>query len=71
MLNDFERNAAYRAAIRESAAGRVVYDLGAGVGPMSFYALAAGARRVVGLSGVPRGGGRHERRPAGGYARRQ
>jgi len=49
MLNDFDRNAAYRAAIRESAAGRVVYDLGAGVGPMSYYALAAGARRVYGF----------------------
>ena len=46
MLNDYDRNAAYRAAIRRSAPGRIVYDLGAGVGPMSYYALAAGARRL-------------------------
>jgi hypothetical protein len=49
MLNDYDRNAAYRAAIRRSAPGRTVYDLGAGVGPMSYYALAAGARRVYGF----------------------
>jgi len=49
MLNDVDRNAAYRAAIRRAAPGRVVYDLGAGVGTMSYYALAAGARRVYGF----------------------
>lgn len=46
MLNDHDRNAAYRAAIRRAAPGRVVYDLGAGVGPMSYYALRAGAKQV-------------------------
>ena len=46
MLNDYDRNAAYRAAISRIASGRIVYDLGAGVGPMSYYALTAGARRV-------------------------
>ena len=49
MLNDYDRNAAYRAAIRRTAPGRVVYDLGAGVGTMSYYALRAGARRVYGF----------------------
>src|SRR5579884_2582132 len=33
--------------------GRVVYDLGAGVGPMSYYALRAGARRVYGFEVDP------------------
>jgi predicted RNA methylase len=49
MLNDYDRNAAYRAVIRRAAPGRVVYDLGAGVGTMSYYALRAGARRVYGF----------------------
>lgn len=49
MLNDHDRNVAYRAAIGRVASGRVVYDLGAGVGPMSYYALRAGARRVYGF----------------------
>ena len=49
MLNDYDRNAAYRAAIARAAPGRIVYDLGAGIGPMSYYALAAGARRVYGF----------------------
>jgi SAM-dependent methyltransferase len=49
MLNDHDRNAAYRTAIRRAAAGRIVYDLGAGMGPMSYYALTAGARRVYGF----------------------
>lgn len=49
MLNDYDRNAAYRAAIRRAVPGRVVYDLGAGVGTMSYYALKAGASRVYGF----------------------
>lgn len=49
MLNDHDRNRAYRDAIRLAAAGRVVYDLGAGVGPMSYYALVAGATKVYGF----------------------
>jgi predicted RNA methylase len=49
MLNDYDRNAAYRTAIRRAAPGRILYDLGAGVGPMSYYALTAGARRVYGF----------------------
>jgi predicted RNA methylase len=49
MLNDHDRNDAYRDAIRDAAPGRIVYDLGAGVGPMSYYALTAGARRVYGF----------------------
>lgn len=49
MLNDHDRNRAYRDAIRLAAPGRIVYDLGAGVGPMSYYALAAGARTVYGF----------------------
>ena len=49
MLNDHDRNRAYRDEIRRAAPGRVVYDLGAGVGPMSYYALAAGAKRVYGF----------------------
>lgn len=49
MLNDHDRNRAYRDAIRAAAPGRIVYDLGAGVGPMSYYALAAGAARVYGF----------------------
>ncbi len=53
MLNDYDRNTAYRAAIRRAVAGRIVYDLGAGVGPMSYYALAAGARRVYGFEVDP------------------
>jgi predicted RNA methylase len=53
MLNDPDRNSAYRAAIRRAAPGRVVYDLGAGVGPMSYYALASGARRVYGFEVDP------------------
>ena len=36
MLNDGRRNEMYRAAIAGTASGRVVYDLGAGVGPMSL-----------------------------------
>jgi len=46
MLNDQDRNDAYRDGIRRVAPGRIVYDLGAGVGPMSYYALTAGAKRV-------------------------
>lgn len=49
MLNDHDRNDAYREAIRRIAPGRIVYDLGAGVGPMSYYALTAGATRVYGF----------------------
>lgn len=49
MLNDYDRNRAYRDAIRTAAPGRIVFDLGAGVGPMSYYALAAGAARVYGF----------------------
>lgn len=49
MLNDADRNQAYREAISQHVPGRVVYDLGAGVGPMSYYALASGARRVYGF----------------------
>ena len=49
MLSDARRNETYRAAITGQVPGRVVYDLGAGVGPMSLYALQAGARRVYGI----------------------
>lgn len=49
MLSDYDRNAAYRAAIKATVRGLVVYDLGAGVGPMSYYALQSGARRVYGF----------------------
>ena len=49
MLNDHDRNAAYRTAISRAVPGRVVYDLGAGIGPMSYYALTAGARCVYGF----------------------
>ena len=49
MLSDARRNETYRAAIAGAVAGRVVYDLGAGVGPMSLYAVQAGARRVYGI----------------------
>jgi type I protein arginine methyltransferase len=49
MLSDGRRNAAYRAAIAAAAPGRVVYDVGAGVGPMSLYATEAGARRVYAI----------------------
>lgn len=49
MLRDSRRNDAYRAAIAGQAPGRIVYDLGAGVGPMSLYAVEAGARRVYGI----------------------
>jgi len=49
MLRDGRRNEAYRAAIAGQVPGRVVYDLGAGVGPMSLYAVQAGARRVYGI----------------------
>ena len=49
MLSDARRNETYRAAIAGAVPGRVVYDLGAGVGPMSLYAVQAGARRVYGI----------------------
>ena len=49
MLSDGRRNATYRAAIAGAAPGRVVYDVGAGVGPMSLYAVEAGARRVYAI----------------------
>jgi hypothetical protein len=49
MLNDYDRNEAYRDAICRTASGRIVYDLGAGMGPMSYYALNAGAKRVYGF----------------------
>lgn len=49
MLSDHDRNAAYRTAIQRETPGLVVYDLGAGIGPMSYYALKAGARRVYGF----------------------
>jgi predicted RNA methylase len=49
MLNDHDRNAAYKAAIERGSAARIVYDLGAGIGTMSYYALIAGARRVYGF----------------------
>jgi SAM-dependent methyltransferase len=49
MLSDSRRNEVYRAAIASAVSGRVVYDLGAGVGPMSLYAVQAGARRVYGI----------------------
>lgn len=49
MLSDSRRNATYRAAIAGAVPGRVVWDLGAGVGPMSLYAMEAGARRVYAI----------------------
>ena len=49
MLSDARRNETYRAAIAGLVSGKVVYDLGAGVGPMSLYAVQAGARRVYGV----------------------
>lgn len=49
MLSDSRRNDVYRAAIAGAAPGRVVYDLGAGIGPMSLYAMQAGATRVYGI----------------------
>lgn len=49
MLTDARRNETYRTAIAAAVPGRVVYDLGAGIGPMSLYAMQAGARRVYGI----------------------
>jgi SAM-dependent methyltransferase len=49
MLSDSRRNDAFRTAIAAAVPGRVVYDIGAGVGPMSLFALRAGARRVYGI----------------------
>jgi SAM-dependent methyltransferase len=49
MLSDGRRNDAFRTAIAAAVPGRLVYDIGAGVGPMSLYALRAGARRVYGI----------------------
>lgn len=49
MLSDGRRNETYRAAIVRAVPGRIVYDFGAGVGPMSLYAVEAGARRVYGI----------------------
>ena len=66
MLNDYDRNTAYRTAIRRAAPGRVVYDLGAGVGTMSYYALRAGARRVYGFE-VDRDAYPYLRRLRGAY----
>ncbi len=66
MLNDYDRNTAYRRAIRRAAPGRVVYDLGAGVGTMSYYALRAGARRVYGFE-VDRDAYPYLRRLKGAY----
>lgn len=50
MMQDYTRTATYQRAILDNAAadfnGRVVLDVGAGSGILSFFAAQAGARRV-------------------------
>ncbi|MBI5515707.1 MAG: methyltransferase domain-containing protein [Deltaproteobacteria bacterium] len=49
MLNDPVRMRAYEAAIRAVCPGKVVCELGVGLGPLSLMALKAGAQRVYGI----------------------
>jgi protein arginine N-methyltransferase 1 len=49
MMSDPVRMERYREAIRAVCAGKVVCEIGVGLGPLSLMALEAGARRVYGI----------------------
>lgn len=49
MLEDSQRMTAYRQAIEATCRGRVVAEIGTGLGPLALYALRAGATRVYGV----------------------
>ena len=49
MMADPVRMTAYQRAIREVCPGRVVCEIGVGLGPLSLMALQAGAERVYGI----------------------
>lgn len=54
MMADDVRMRAYQSAIRESCPGRVVCEVGLGLGPLTLMALEAGATRVYGIEALPR-----------------
>jgi SAM-dependent methyltransferase len=49
MIEDKAREKAYRTALAREAPGKVVVDVGAGLGHLSLYALEAGASHVVAI----------------------
>ncbi len=53
MMADTVRMAAYAEAISASCPGRVVCEIGVGLGPLSLMALHAGAQRVYGIEVDP------------------
>lgn len=53
MMADPVRMRAYAAAIREHCPGKVVCEVGVGLGPLSLMALQAGATRVYGIEALP------------------
>lgn len=54
MLDDPIRVGAFARALGESCSGRVVAEIGVGLGPLSLLALQSGARRVYGIEVDPR-----------------
>ena len=46
MLSDKRRTEAFKKAIKDSVAGKLVIDVGAGTGILSVFAAEAGAKKV-------------------------
>jgi len=49
LMRDSVRMDSYRRAIQQTCAGRVVCEIGVGLGPLSLMALDAGAKKVYGI----------------------
>lgn len=53
VMADAPKMRAYRSAIEASVPGKVVLDLGSGLGPLAFMAVKAGARKVYAIERGP------------------
>jgi protein arginine N-methyltransferase 1 len=53
MMKDHVRMEAYERAIKMTCGGKVVCEIGVGLGPLTIMALKAGAKRVYGIEGRP------------------
>jgi protein arginine N-methyltransferase 1 len=53
MMQDETRMSAYRRAIERICPGKVVCEIGVGLGPLSLMALQSGAKRVYGIEVLP------------------